>query len=133
MERLLNYALKQNIKPDQITIVLHSGGVPTFNLTLARIDPNGGMKFKEIIMLAPNTRDVAVIANIARHSANVSLVQGKRDWALAIALWGHRPLSYWMGNLRDMKHIKFYESNHSGHSESGYIEAGIAGKWKRLR
>jgi RHS repeat-associated protein len=133
MADLLSYAINNvNIDPSNIIIVAHSNGVPTLSLALSMSKAASVAKFKEIVLVAPATKNVATVTNIANHSKAVAIVTSSRDSSLAWT-WNKRSASSWQKQLKDVHNVSFFETYNKGHAMISYFEALLNGRYRRLQ
>lgn len=133
MAKLLDYAITdQGIDPSRITIVAHSNGVPTLNLALSLSKAGAVAQFKEIVLVAPATKNVATVTNIANHSKALTIVTSSRDSALGWT-WNKRSASSWQKQLKEVHNVSIYETYNKSHSMPYYFEALLNGRYRRLR
>ena len=126
---LIQYALSKKAKPDQITIVAHSNGVPTLHAALQMISPK--VKFREIILFAPATKSTDTIGDIASRSHRTNIVSSTTDLAAGTVSPGGQGPTAWRrsldeAGLRGVVVTSVLSASHSVRSHVDQIKQGMS-------
>jgi hypothetical protein len=129
---LINYALGQRVEPGKITLVAHSNGVPNLSHALSGVYNSvdkvqkGVVKFKEVVLFAPNTSNASTLRNLTSHGEKSRIYSSHDDSALRVGA-SLKPEKIKLA-VKDVPGAEVFSTGQSKHSVRAYIAEIKAGR-----
>jgi Alpha/beta hydrolase of unknown function (DUF900) len=134
---LINFALGQKVAPGNITLVAHSNGVPNLSHALGGVYNSvdkvqkGVVKFKEVVLFAPNTSNVKTLRNLTSHGEKSRIYCSSGDFALKFGA-SMKPEKIKLA-VKDIPGAEVFSTGQGEHSVRAYITEIKAGRASEVK